>query len=98
MKLVGEALYKLRDTFRFKNRDYKTTFNSRAGQNVLIDLACYCRANVTTFHADPRIHARLEGRRDVWNKLQEHLHLSPDQMMQLYQQNPAWSIDGDDNA
>lgn len=97
MKLTGEAFYKLRDAFKFKNRDYLATFKTRAGQRVLIDLASYCRANVTTFHADPRIHARLEGRRDVWNKLQEHLHLTPDQMMQLYQQNPAWT-EGDDNA
>lgn len=98
MKLTGEAFYKLLDHFRFKKRDYLATFKTGPGQRVLIDLASYCRANVSCFHADPRIHARLEGRRDVWNKIQEHLHLTPEQMMQLYQQNPVWISEGDNNA
>jgi hypothetical protein len=51
---------------------------------VLEDLARFCRANETSFHADPRIHAVLEGRREVWLRIQEYLNLSPDEIMALH--------------
>lgn len=49
-------------------------------QAVLKDLARFCRANETTYHPDPRVHAVLEGRREVWLRIQEYLNLSPDQL------------------
>lgn len=51
---------------------------------VLQDLEKFCRANETTFHSDPRIHAALEGRREVWLRIQQHLKLNLDQLLQLY--------------
>ena len=46
---------------------YHHVFNDKSNmaEAVLEDLAKFCRANETTFHADPRIHAALEGRRDT---------------------------------
>ena len=38
---------------------------------VLRDLAEVCHAHHSTFDADARVHARLEGRRDVWLRIQE---------------------------
>lgn len=35
------------------------------GQKVLAHLNRFCRGNASAFHADPRIHALLEGRREV---------------------------------
>jgi hypothetical protein len=51
--------------------------------DALIDLAEFCRANESCFHADPRMHAVLEGRREVWLRIQEHLHLTPTQLTAL---------------
>lgn len=50
---------------------------------VLADLARFCRANSSTFHPDPRLHAVLEGRREVWLRIQKYLQLSPDELMEL---------------
>ena len=55
---------------------YKLAFGSPAGQEVLADLARFCRANETTFHTDPRLHASLEGRREVWLRIQQHLNMT----------------------
>lgn len=50
--------------------------NGTPSNTVLRDLAEFCRANETTYNADPRIHAALEGRREVWLRIQKHLKLS----------------------
>lgn len=52
--------------------------------DVLKDLAKFCRAHDTTFHADPRLHAVLEGRREVWLRIQEHLNLTIDQIYEIH--------------
>lgn len=51
---------------------------------VLKDLAKYCRANTSCMHADPRIHAQAEGRREVWLRIMEHLKLTPDEYWEKY--------------
>ncbi len=53
-------------------------------QPVLKDLAKFCRAHETTYHPDPRIHAVLEGRREVWLRIQEHLQLSMEDIYELH--------------
>lgn len=65
---------------------YVRTFLTPFGQEVLADLAKFCRANESTFHTDPRAHAVAEGRREVWLRLQRHLQLTDDQLWQLYGQ------------
>lgn len=68
-----------------RQRAYQFTFNpeDKADQQVLNDLAEFCRAHTTTFHPDPRVHAVLEGRREVWLRIQKYLNLSPDQLWEL---------------
>lgn len=51
---------------------------------VLKDLAKFCRAHKPTYQQDPRAHALLEGRREVWLRITHHLQLSPDELWQLY--------------
>lgn len=51
---------------------------------VLKDLAKFCRANKTCFDSDPRKHANLEGRREVWLRIMEHLNLTPDEYWDKY--------------
>lgn len=53
-------------------------------KDVLEDLANFCRANESTFHTDDRIHAALEGRREVWLRILEHTKMSPDQIWETY--------------
>lgn len=75
---------------------YQQSLTSPAGQIVLADLANFCRASEDTIAPDPYDTARLNGRREVWLRIQHHLGLSPEQLMGLYTDfvlNPA----GEDN-
>jgi len=50
---------------------------------VIKDLAKFCRALESTFHPDPRIAAQLDGRREVFLRIQQHLQLNTDQLWAL---------------
>lgn len=63
---------------------YIKTFNGAFGEEVLNDLAKFCRATETTFHPDPRVHAVIEGRREVWLRIQQHLNLSDDDIWRIF--------------
>lgn len=84
MPEAREYLDKLRQALMGRRHQYQLTFRSPPGQAVLKDLARFCRANETTFHADPRAHALAEGRREVWLRIQQHLHLPPEELWALY--------------
>lgn len=58
--------------------------NSPFVLDVLEDLAKFCRATETTFHPDPRVHAALEGRREVFLRIQQHLQLSFEDVYKLH--------------
>ena len=62
---------------------YKQIFASPYGERVLADLAQFCRAHESTFHPDARMAAMLDGRREVYLRIQQHLKLSPDQLYEL---------------
>jgi len=53
-------------------------------QTVLVDLQRFCRANTSTAHPDPYMAARLDGRREVWLRLQQHLRLDDETLWKLY--------------
>jgi len=65
-------------------RAYVLAFGNYAGQAVLSDLAKFCRATRPTWSEDERHHARLEGRREVWLRITEHLNLTSEQLFALY--------------
>ena len=50
-------------------------------RGVINDLKKFCRAEATTFHPDARIHALVEGRREVWLRIEQHLKLSSDELL-----------------
>ena len=79
-----EAWHRAIEYLRHRKRAYQLTFGTSAGQAVLIDLAKFCRAAETCFHEDPRKHAVLEGRREVWLRITQHLRLSSEQLYTLY--------------
>jgi hypothetical protein len=68
---------------RQRQRAYQLAFSQPAGQAVLRDLAKFCRAQETCFHADPRVHAALEGRREVFLRIAKHMNLTPEQLYTL---------------
>lgn len=51
---------------------------------VLQDLEKFCRVKETTFHADARIHAALEGRREVMLRIHDYLSLNLEQLTKKY--------------
>jgi hypothetical protein len=64
---------------------YLVAFGNYAGQSVLFDLARYCRAQESC--VVPGDHDRtllLEGRREVWLRITDHLRLQPEQLYALY--------------
>lgn len=67
-----------------RKRAYQLIFNSTAGQIVMADLAKFCRAEMSCFDVDPRLHAALEGRREVWLRIASHLNLNPQELYALY--------------
>ena len=70
-----------------RKRPYQTTFLNVTGEQVLADLAKFCRAHDTTFHPDANVAHRLDGRREVWLRIQQHLNLTDEQIWQLYNGN-----------
>lgn len=51
---------------------------------VLNDLKRFCRGAETPWHADPRIHALLTGRFEVYTRISQHLHMSFDELWEVY--------------
>lgn len=80
-----------------RKRSYLQAFASPASQLALIDLASFCKANVSCFvPGDRDLTLILEGRREVWLRIQQHLNLTPEQMFMLFAGNPIKT--GEENA
>ncbi len=77
-------MYKAQGFIHARKRAFQLAFGSPAGNVVLQDLAKFCRAAETCYHDDPRKHAVLEGRREVWLRIAQHLNLSTGQLYDLY--------------
>lgn len=82
--MANEQWVAQRDRLARRKRAYQLCFQNPTQNAVLIDLAKFCRANETTFNADPRIHAALEGRREVFLRILQHINLDANQLMALY--------------
>ncbi len=81
--MLPELKDKLRSIFSTRQQCYRQTFRGPVADEVLRDLARFCRANTSTFHEDERLHALAEGRREVWLRIQSHLKLTPDELWRL---------------
>jgi hypothetical protein len=67
-----------------RSRAYRLCFSSPAAKMVLEDLVVFCRANASCYHDDPRLHAALEGRREVWLRITDHFNLSVEDLLKKY--------------
>lgn len=71
----------MREELLVRSRSYKQTFNGEDAEKVLADLERFCHANSTT-HVEGDSHgtAQLEGRRQVWLRIQGYRNLSDSQI------------------
>lgn len=58
------------------------TFSGAAGTVVLDDLRRFCRGDEPCWSEDQRHHARLEGRREVWLRIQSQRELPAEELLQ----------------
>jgi hypothetical protein len=62
---------------------YQIAFgNGNASTAVLADLGRFCRADEPCWSEDQRHHARLEGRREVWLRIEAQLKLPSEELLQ----------------
>lgn len=73
-----------RSEFLSRAQAYRATFNNPMGEQVLADLAKFCRAHESTFNIDARVHAAMEGRREVYLRLRDHLDMTDEELIQRY--------------
>lgn len=85
MPTAEEIVQKQRQFLKERAQAYRVTFNPEGVQTrrVLTDLAKFCRAGESTFHTDARVAALMEGRREVWLRIQQHLQLTDDELWAL---------------
>lgn len=76
-----EAAKRLVSTRRMK---YRQTFKNPTGEQVLRDLAKFCYAHESTHHAEPGLSDKLEGRRQVWLRIQQQLNLTDEELWTIY--------------
>ena len=86
-----------RTTERVRRR--KADYLLGLGPAAIKDLARFCRAFESTFHPtqEARTQAMLEGRRQVWLRLEQHLKLSPEELLVIYRAtvlDPTGASDG----
>jgi hypothetical protein len=67
-----------------RKRSYQQACGSETTALFMADLARFCRADRPCFDPDPRVHALLEGRREVWLRIQEHLNWTPEMLVEVY--------------
>ena len=82
-----------------RQRAYLLAFNrdEAAGMAVLADLAAFCRADETCVVPGDRDRTYvLEGRREVWLRIQDHLKKSTEELVQKYTR-PAKGAHGHDD-
>lgn len=67
-----------------KKRAYQMCFNSPAGQEVLVDMADFCRAaEPCGVPGNHDLTFTLIGRNEVWLRIQKYLNLTPEILFKL---------------
>lgn len=84
--MIEGLIEKLRIALQERRYAYRKTFQGPLAEVVLRDLARFCRAHDSTFH--PEHAARLDGRREVWLRIQQHLRMNDEQLWELYSGRP----------
>lgn len=82
----AEQVAKAKEFLFNRQKAYQEIFkpDGQLSKVVLEDLAKFCRAEESCFHDDPRAHALIEGRREVWLRIRKHLDLSSEELTDYY--------------
>lgn len=80
---MSELADKRRAFLERRAQAYRSVFSGPDGEIVLADLMAFCRARASTFHPDARLAAALDGRREVFLRIQEYTQLSDDDLWAL---------------
>jgi hypothetical protein len=87
----------LQEVLADRQRAYLFAFKEAAGAAVLADLATFCRADETCVVPGDRDRTYvLEGRREVYLRIQDHLRLSTEQLVEKYTRPAKGAISHDD--
>ena len=79
-----------------RKRAYQLAFNSPAGEAVLFDLNPFCRARESCVVPGDRDRTYvLEGRREVFLRIRDHLDLTAEELVERYTK-PAIGAHGDE--
>lgn len=75
-----------REALQARQKAYHLAFSPIAGQEVLKDLMKFCRGGPgeVPWDKDPRISDVLMGRYEVFQRIMQHMGLSPDRLCVLY--------------
>lgn len=82
-----------------RRRAFRRLFLNGAGEikaeaiPVLADLRRFCKGTVSTFDPDPRVHAMLEGRREVFWRIIGFLNVDEAEVLKLVE---AYETESDD--
>lgn len=96
--MLNELIERAREFLTGRKFAYQRIFLNHGTDTdlVLQDLAKFCRAHGSTFPDDAVksgilngevLHAisdRLDGRREVWNRIMHHLHLTDEEIWNIY--------------
>lgn len=79
----------MRDTLNFlglRKKSYQSIFGDAgaASSEAMKDLAKFCFAEKSCAVPDPYQTMLQSGRREVWLRIQQHLHLQPEELAALY--------------
>lgn len=80
----------MRNTLAFlglRKKSYQSIFgeSGAASSEAMKDFARFCYAFKSTAGPDPYLTATLNGRREAWLRICEHLHISEEELTRLYQ-------------
>lgn len=76
--------FSLNPFFQRRQSAYKKTFDNPEGREVLADLRRFCRATQPTADVNNvQSTYLLEGRREVWCRIQAHLQLTDEDVYNL---------------
>ena len=70
--------------FAERQKAFQLSFSGAHGAKALEVLAKFCRANESCFHEDARMHAVIEGRREVWLTIARYMALTNDEIFAYY--------------
>lgn len=71
--------------FTDRQNAYRVTFGTDAGRAVLEDLVPFCRARETCVVPGDRDRTYvLEGRREVYLRIQDYLHRTPEDLVAMF--------------